>query len=273
MASKARFLFLGSGSSMGIPMVACGCCVCRSSFPRNRRLRPSGLLEAGKRKILFDVGPDFRRQALNCSLSSLDAVLLTHPHSDHTSGLDELRAFYILRKTSIPCFLSKSTYEDLRMRFYYLFSDNGGNPKNSSNLTAQIRFRLFEGDRGEVSFLGMRFKYFTYSQGKMLVTGYRFSDFAYLTDIKEYPESIFEDLEGVKNLVIGAPCDYPCKMHLSIDEAVAFSRKVSAEYTWITHISHAVEHKKRSISLPSNVFLAYDGLELKWQVKEQDIDE
>ena len=232
-------------------------------------MRPSALLIVGEKKILIDIGPDFRQQALSCSLNGLDGVVLTHAHSDHVAGLDDLRVFYLMNQRKVPCLLSEETLRELQQRFYYLFKPQDSSSVRKGNLMAKIDFQVLEKSRGETKFSDVPVKYFTYSQGPMSVNGYRFGNLAYVTDICDYPESIFEDLNGVKTLVLSAPQYESSYVHFGVDEAIAFSRKLGVEKTYLMHISHKIDHEEGSLYLPSDVFLGYDGLELEFQIDEQ----
>ncbi len=261
MKNKGTFLFLGTSASVGIPVIGCKCPVCFSGVTHNKRLRPSGLLKVGDRSLLIDVGPDFREQALRYKIDHLDGLLLTHTHYDHIAGIDELRVYYFLSKKRLPCLLSAESLEDLQKRYDYLFRPIGKGP----TLSAQIDTHVLEGDEGELDFLGVRIRYMSYFQGGTKVNGFRIGDFAYISDIREYDASIFECLQGVQTLVVSALREEPSPLHLSLDEAVAFAEKVGAKQTWITHISHAMDHEKINQKLPSSIQLGYDGLEMEFE--------
>jgi len=243
---------------MGIPVIACHCPVCKSDNSKNKRLRAAGIIEINHKTLLIDCGPDFRQQALQAGINSIDGVLFTHAHYDHTSSVDELRVFYMHSKQAVPCLLSKETAYDLISRFHYIFEQ-----KNSEKrLKPKMRLVELENDRGEVLFETIPFRYFTYEQAGMKVSGYRLGNFAYVTDIKHYPESIFEDLKGVEILVLSALRHSSSYLHLTVDEAVDFARKAGAKQTWLTHISHDLDHDKTNDYLPPEVRMAYDGLQI-----------
>lgn len=254
-----HFLFLGSGGSMGIPVIGCHCPVCESDSPFNKRLRPSGLLTINNKKILIDCGPDIRLQALRYHIDSLDGLLLTHAHHDHTAGIDELRVYYMRSHTPLPCLLSKATSIDVATRFPYIFNRSG-----TENLTARIDLQIFDKVHGEADFLGIKIQYVTFEQAGMLVNGFRIGNFAYLSDIRYYSDAIFDHLQGVDILVISALRMTPSPFHLSVDEAIAFSQRVGVKNTWLTHIAHDLDHDKTNAYLPSNVRMAYDGLSLNF---------
>lgn len=244
---------------MGIPVIGCSCHVCTSTSSFNKRMRPSVLLEVENKRFLIDCGPDFRQQALHYQLNHLDGIIFTHSHYDHSCGIDELRIYTFRQENSLPCLLSQETYQDLLVRFGYIFHTEHQKPKHT-NLDLQI----FSSDSGTLEFCGMKIKFFSYIQGGMKVAGYRFGDLAFLTDIKHYEESIFEFLKDVKTLVISALRFTPSPLHLSIDEAIDFSKKVNPAHTWLTHIAHETDHKAGNAYLPANIRLAYDGLRISF---------
>lgn len=262
MKAKGKFLFLGTGGSMGIPVVGCDCAVCRSDSPYNKRLRPSGLLRVLDKSILVDCGPDFRRQMLDHKIKHLDGLIFTHAHYDHTGGFDEIRVLNARSKQPLPCLLSDATAEELKMRFPYVF--NG--PNNSASLTTKVDLQYLESTRGHSNFLQMPFSYMTYEQGGMKVNGFRFGNFAYISDIRHYPETIFEDLKGVETLVISCLRHQPSVLHFNVEEAIAFSAKVGADQAWFTHIAHELEHEHTNSMLPPNYQLAFDGLEIDFEI-------
>ena len=255
--SKNSFQFLGTGASAGVPLVGCHCPICLSSSPKNRRLRSSGLLRIGGKQLLIDAGPDLRQQALTYQLDRIDALLLTHVHYDHISGLDELRPYNFHQKGAIPCVLSQESLQSLRLRYDYLFG-----PPTQEAQTDRFTFLPLSEDAGQVEVQGIQLSYFSYRQSGMKVTGYRFGDFAYVTDIRDYASSLFDSLQGVRILVISALRKEPSPVQFSLEEAIEFSQKVGSEQTWITHISHSMEHEETELTLPPNVRMGYDGLHL-----------
>lgn len=253
---RGTFLFLGTSASAGVPVIGCKCKVCTSTAPKNKRLRPSGLVQVGGKSLLIDVGPDFRTQALQHNIDHLDGLLLTHTHYDHIAGVDELRIFNTRQKKPFPCLLSKESFEELQKRYYYFFNTDGWSTK--------LDFSVLDSDVGRTEFLGVPVSYCTYSQGGMKVTGFRFGDFAYISDIRKYDESIFRSLEGVQTLVLSALRPEPNPFHLSFDEAIAFAKKVGARETWITHLGHFLDHDQGEALLPPSIKIAYDGLKLEF---------
>lgn len=249
---------------MGIPVIGCHCPVCTSDSPCNHRMRPSGLITINNKKLLIDCGPDFHWQALQHHIDKLDGLLLTHAHHDHIAGIDELRIYYMRSKTPLPCLLSKPTATELTSRYRYIFEDEGQEGK----LTARLDLQILEGVHGQVNFQGINIGYVSYEQAGMRVNGFRFGNFAYLSDIRHYPEAIFEHLIGVDTLVLSALRFTPSPMHFSVDEAIAFAKRVGAQQTWLTHIAHELDHEEANAYLPSNIRMAYDGLELTFSIED-----
>ncbi len=256
--TAAKLLFLGTGASMGIPVIGCECAVCSSESSFNKRYRPSALLTIGDRRILLDAGPDLRMQALRYGINSCDGVILTHAHNDHIAGLDELRVFFMRRKEPIPLLLSVDTYRDVALRFGYMFDQD----LRVAGLVPRFDIRVLEGDHGVLDFDDLPIRYFTYEQVGMKVNGFRIGNLAYVSDIAKYEDSIFEHLVGVKTLVLTALRFTPSLMHLTVDQAIAFAERVGATQTWLTHIAHELDYEKTNAYLPSHIRLAYDGLEI-----------
>lgn len=261
-AMPAKFLFLGTGASTGVPVIGCKCAICASPSPRNKRLRPSGLLLVGRVVLLIDAGPDFRQQALTAKIDRLDGVLLTHTHFDHIAGIDDLRTYNLYQKTPIPCLLSDESLEEMQFRYHYLT-----NPvEKSHSLPAQLAFRALEDDRGEVDFLGVKIGYFSYFQGDMKVTGYKIGEFAYVSDIRDYDEAIFDWLSDVGILVVSAIREEASKAMFSIGEAIEFAKKAGAKKTYFTHMNHEIDYDSISRKLPPGIELAYDGLGVEFGI-------
>jgi phosphoribosyl 1,2-cyclic phosphate phosphodiesterase len=259
--NEARLTLVGSGASMGVPMIGCQCKVCQSDDPFNHRTRSAALIEWEGRCLLIDAGPDVRQQMLRNQIDSLDGLILTHSHYDHMSGIDELRAFYYLQKEPIPCLLSPETLSEMRTQFGYLFHEE----RDGSYVTPHFQFHAVPEERGKVDFLGRPVSYFSYEQAKMRVLGLRFGDLAYVTDIYRFPPTLLEDLKGVRLLLLSALRFTPSPVHLSIDQAIELAREVGAEKTYFIHIAHDLDHRRTNRMLPDGIALGYDGLELEFQ--------
>ncbi|MDN3509189.1 MAG: MBL fold metallo-hydrolase [Candidatus Neptunochlamydia sp.] len=253
-----KLLFLGSGGSMGIPVIGCKCSVCASNSSFNKRLRPSVLITHEKKRYLIDIGPDYRTQALIHGIDNLDGLLLTHTHYDHIAGLDELRIYTFVQKKPVPCLLSKETLEELKIRYHYFLPLNG----SDSAYATKLKFQVLERDQGKTDFEGLPVAYISYDQLGMKVNGFSFGSFAYVTDVFNYKEEIFEALQGIETLIISGRRWEQSKAHLSLEDAIKFSKKTGAKKTYFTHISHEIDHDETNQNLPQGFSLAYDGLEL-----------
>lgn len=260
MMGEGRLTFLGTGGSVGVPVIGCNCAVCQSKDPHNQRLRPSVLIQIGHKQFLIDAGPDFRLQALRHGITALDGILFTHAHHDHTAGLDDLRPLYFHRDTPLPFLLSAETAGELQTRFSYMFQAS----PYEGQFVSRFNMRLLPDQEGEIVFEGLPVRYVTYEQGGMRVNGYRIGNLAYISDIRHYPNSIFKHLEGVNHLIISALRYTHSPLHFSVDEAIDFAKEVKAERVWMTHISHELDHEQTNAYLPLNMSLAYDGMTINF---------
>lgn len=260
--SSLRFLFMGTGSSLGVPVIGCSCPTCSSSDPRDFRLRPGYLISYLGKSIWVDPSQDFRAQALKHHVNVLDGVLITHAHHDHTAGIDDLRVFNKIHRRPLPCLMSRATYEDLNVRYHYIF-DQGHVAKS---LVSNIAVHLMENDSGEIDFLGIPWRYFSFFQAGMLVHGFRLGNFAFLSDIRDYSSDLFDHLIGIKTLVISALRVESSDIHLNIQEAIDFSKRIEATNTWFTHVAHEVKYADVEEKLPEGFHLAYDGLEINSEI-------
>lgn len=247
-----KLLFLGTGGSMGIPMIGCKCAVCTSSSSYNKRLRPSVLITKEKKRYLIDVGPDYRMQALKYGIDTLDGLLLTHTHYDHVGGFDELRIYPFVQQKPMPCLLSNKALEELKIRYHYLFSPS----------EEMFKFQILEKEHGTVNFEGLPITYISYDQLGMKVNGFRLETFAYVTDILRFSEEVFPPLRGIETLVMSGRRWERSNAHLSLTEAIEFAKKTGAKKTYFTHIAHEIDHRDTNQKLPEGFSLAYDGLEL-----------
>lgn len=260
---NATCLFLGCGSSTGVPVLGCSCRVCKSADPKNRRLRSSLFITLPNATLLIDAGPDFREQALRHNLiHPPSALLITHPHYDHIAGLEELRIYNFISGKPVLCYLSEESMQALEKIYYYHFIPT----TESKNHTANFDFSILEQKEGSFSIQGHQIGYTTYFQGTMSVLGYRFGSLAYITDIKQFDESIFKFLQGVDTLIISAIRHGASRMQLSIDEAIDFSKKVKPSKTILMHMSHELEYEGLLSLLPKDVEPAYDGMQISFSI-------
>lgn len=249
--------FWGTGTSTGVPMVGCDCRVCRSSDARNRRRRASLLIEEGDRGWLIDAGPDFRVQALDAGLQSLEAVLLTHSHADHILGLDDLRP--LSWKQPIAVWADKPTETVLRQAFPYFFQEGDGKTSRP-----RLEFRTLEaGVPVEVS--GLSVVPLNIRHGDLTILGFRIGGLAYLTDCNGIPEGTIPWLGNLDYLVLGALRAKPHPTHFSLGEAVETAQALGARQTYFTHFSHDVDHESWAASLPAGMAPAFDGLSFEFR--------
>ncbi|MBO9675765.1 MAG: MBL fold metallo-hydrolase [Sphingobacteriaceae bacterium] len=252
-----KVTFLGTGTSQGVPVIACGCEVCLSTDKKDKRLRTSILIETADKTIVVDSGPDFRYQLLREGVKDLDAVLFTHEHKDHIAGLDDIRPFNYLLHKVIDVYATERVQTSLKREFYYIFAETKyhGLPQiNLHHVTNGEEFKI-----GESTIIP-----FEVMHHLLPITGYRIGDFTYITDAKTISEESFNKIMGSKILVINALQKEPHISHFTLDEAVAFAEKAGAEVTYLTHISHNLgKHAEVEKDLPGHIRLAYDGLKLE----------
>ncbi len=253
-----RVTFLGTGTSHGIPVIACGCPVCLSDDSRNKRLRPSVYVQSNATSILVDVTPDFRQQALRAGIQRIDAVFLTHTHADHIMGLDDVRVFTQRSGRKMPVYGSAETIRNIQRIFPYACTDTPAWP-------SLPRFDLRVVRPGEEFLLGdMTASAVSLPHGWMEVYGYVFEKrLAYLTDCNDVPDPVVQSLRGVPVLVLDALRPRPHPTHLTIEQAVAVAGRVEAGLTLLTHISHETEHASVEKTLPAGVRLAWDGMRVE----------
>ena len=249
---------------MGVPTLGCPCAVCHSADPHDRRLRPSVLLRwkentkadaGGERVVVIDTGPDFREQALRARITHVDAVFYTHAHADHIMGMDDLRPLSFIaerRGGPIPLYTDAEATKVLEQVFAYTFS-----PDSTYPTRARVRLALLP-DRQPVG--GVEFVRIPLWHGEQPIAGFRFGGAAYLTDVSAIPEASFALLDGVEVLVLSALRRSPHPSHSTVEQSVAWARRIGARQTWFTHIAHDLGHAETNRTLPDNMQLAYDGL-------------
>jgi phosphoribosyl 1,2-cyclic phosphate phosphodiesterase len=251
-----RVLFLGTGTSHGVPMIGCGCATCRSDDPRDRRWRPSVLITLDDlTQVLVDTATDLRAQALAFGVTRVDAILFTHSHADHILGLDEVRRFNVMQGCAVSCYADARTREDIRATFRYMFDPatpkGGGVP----------RIDLHPID-GPFELAGQVIQPVPVLHGTRTILGFRVGRFAYLTDCSRIPDESWPLVTDLDTLVLDALRHRPHPTHFTVAEAVAVAERIGARRTFFTHICHDLPHEATCASLPAGMALAYDGLEL-----------
>ena len=248
-----KITFLGTGTSQGVPVIACDCRTCLSTDSKDKRLRTSLLLETDDISIVFDAGPDFRQQMLREHVTRLDAILLTHEHKDHIAGMDDVRAFNYKSQDAIDIYGEERVQKAVKKEYSYVFSEYQypGIPKMRLNGIPDYGFNV----KG-IEIIPIRVFHY-----RLPVYGFRIGNFAYITDANYIPEESKEKLIGVKYLVINALRKEKHISHFSLREAIDFIREISPKKAFITHISHQMGlYEDVSKELPSGIMLAYDGL-------------
>jgi phosphoribosyl 1,2-cyclic phosphate phosphodiesterase len=250
-----RITFLGTGTSQGVPVIACQCQVCTSADALDKRLRTSILIEGEGKTIVIDSGPDFRYQMLRAKVMHLDAIVFTHEHKDHVAGMDDIRAFNYKQQGPVDIYADARVQLALRREFPYIFDDKGypGIPQINLHTIALQPF-----DIGRVHFTPIQVMHY-----KLPVLGFRINDFTYITDAKTVSDTEKQKMRGTKILVINALQKETHISHFTLDEAIAFAQQIGAEQTYFTHISHRLgRHHDIAKELPPGIQLAYDGLQL-----------
>ena len=252
-----RLVFLGTGTSYGVPQIGCRCRTCTSTDPHDRRTRTAALIESDDGRLLIDTPPELRLQLVAAGVDRVDAVLYTHAHADHVHGIDDLRALSAQLGVALPTYGPAATLADLGRRFAYAF-DRTTAPREGTTKPDLVAHPLEPGRA--VTIAGLAVLPLALPHGDQMVFGYRIGPVAYLTDVKEIPEAAAAALRGVDVLVLNALLDRPHPLHLSIPEAVAAAQRIGARQTFLTHLTHHVPHAELAARLPSGVAPAYDGL-------------
>jgi phosphoribosyl 1,2-cyclic phosphate phosphodiesterase len=245
--------FLGTGTSLGVPMIGCKCHVCQSADPRDKRLRTSLLIRNENKNVVIDCGPDFRTQLLRAGVNDLESIILTHEHRDHIAGLDDVRSInYILRKP-VEVRMSNEALKAIKSEFPYIFQpgDYKGAPQINIVIINQDPFNL----------IGLKFIPLEVMHRNMRVFGFRIGDFSYITDANHIPDATMELLKGTRILVLNALRLTSHPSHFSLDEAVEVAKIINPEKVWFTHLGHLIgNHEYVNKQLPKNMSLAWDGL-------------
>ncbi len=250
-----KLTFLGTGTSQGIPIIACKCPVCLSTNTKDKRLRTSVLLEVDGHNIVIDSGPDFRYQMLRAKVEKLDAILFTHEHKDHTAGLDDVRAFNWVNKKAVDIYAEKRVQDSLKQEFAYVFAEfrYPGIPQLNLWTVENKPFEI-----KDISIKPIRARHY-----KLPVFGYRVGDLAYITDANYISEEEKEKLKGLSVLVLNALRKEKHLSHFTLSEALNLIQELKPERAYLTHFSHQLGfHDDISKELPDHVFMAYDGLEI-----------
>jgi phosphoribosyl 1,2-cyclic phosphate phosphodiesterase len=248
-----KITFLGTGTSTGIPMIACPCPVCHSSDKKDKRLRSSILVESDTTRLVVDTTPDFRYQMLRAQVTNLDAVVFTHPHKDHIAGLDDIRAFNFFSGKPMDVYANKMTQEVLIREFPYAFTEfrYPGIPEIRMNTIATDPFLV-----GDIEVVPVQVWHL-----KMPVLGFRFGKFTYITDASGMDEPEKQKIRGSEALVLNALRKEKHISHFSLDEAISFAQELKVPSAYFTHISHQLgKHADVQMELPAGMQLAYDGL-------------
>jgi len=251
-----KVTFLGTGTSQGIPLIACGCDVCSSENAKDKRLRVSIMIEVDGKNIVIDSGPDFRQQMLREKVKTLEAIVFTHEHKDHVAGLDDVRAFNYFTGRHLDVYANEQVQVALKREFHYIFSGDNypGIPK--------VNVITIDTDPFLVS--GVKFTPIQVLHYKLPVLGFRVNDFTYITDANYISEEEIEKIKGTKVLVLNALRREKHISHFTLMEAIELVKKINPDKAYLTHISHQMGlHDEVSKELPSNVELAYDGLQLE----------
>jgi phosphoribosyl 1,2-cyclic phosphate phosphodiesterase len=248
---------LGSGTSQGVPVIACDCAVCMSNDSKDKRLRAYILINIDGKNFVVDAGPDFRTQLLRENVHQLSGILFTHEHKDHIAGLDDVRAFNYKQNRPMDVYCNAAVEQALKREFYYIFENANypGVPKITLNNITKNRFQLNN---------GVEVQPIEVMHYKMPVLGFRLGDFTYITDAKTISEEEIVKVLGTKVLIVNALHLSPHISHFNLEEALEFIARINPEKAYITHISHLFgTHQQIEKLLPHNVFAAYDGMKIK----------
>lgn len=248
-----KVTFLGTGTSQGVPVIACNCDVCKSTESKDKRLRSSVMVETERNCFVIDTGPDFRYQMLRANVQKVDAFLFTHEHKDHVAGLDDVRAFNFKHKTDAEVYGTERVLKAIKNDFHYAFQSNPypGIPKINLNEIKNAPFEI----NGDMIIPILVWHH------KLPVFGFRINDFTYITDAKTIEASEKDKIKGSKILVLNALRKGTHVSHLTLDEAIELAKELKAEQTYFTHLSHLMgNHKETQALLPPTISIAFDEL-------------
>ncbi len=251
-----KITFLGTGTSQGVPVIACKCNTCQSNDPNDKRLRSSVLIENDGDVFVIDAGPDFRQQMLKYNVERLDAILLTHEHKDHTGGLDDVRAYNYLQKKPMPIYCEKRTANALKLEYHYVFA------KERYPGIPEFDIRLID-DKSPFKIGNTTITPIRVMHHKLPVLGFRIKNFAYITDANYISEKELKKLDGVEVMVLNALRKEKHISHFTLNEAIEVIQKINPRQGILTHISHLMgKHNEVSKLLPANIIFSFDGLEI-----------
>lgn len=252
-----RFTFLGTGTSQGIPVIACECAVCQSEDSYDKRTRTAGMIEKDGKIVTIDTGPDFRFQMLREQVKRMDGVVFTHSHKDHIAGMDDIRSFNFRQKRDMDIYANFHTLEALKREFYYVFEE-----VKYPGVPSVVVHEIEELKPFEVA--GMEWLPIPVLHYRMPVLGFRIEDFAYITDANFIPEKSIEKLQGLKVLVLNALRIKKHLSHFNLEEAIEIVNLLKPEKAYFTHLSHLMgSHSEVSKMIPAGIELAYDGLTIE----------
>jgi phosphoribosyl 1,2-cyclic phosphate phosphodiesterase len=250
-----KVIFLGTGTSQGVPVIGCNCSACISDDARDKRLRSSVLIEVDNKVFVVDTGPDFRQQMLREKVKDITAILFTHEHKDHIAGLDDIRAFNYIHKRPMEVYADKRVEKALRREYAYVFAEDKypGIPKMNVHVIKNNNFYI-----EDIKIIPIRLMHY-----KLPIFGFRIADFTYITDTNYIATEEKEKIKGTKILVVNALRKKKHISHFNLEEALALIAEIKPERAYLTHISHLMG-KQADVEkeLPENVFFAYDGLKL-----------
>jgi phosphoribosyl 1,2-cyclic phosphate phosphodiesterase len=269
---EATLTFLGSGTSMGIPTLGCDCAVCTSALApdgdsRNRRTRPSIRLAYNDRIVLIDTGPDFHAQALRENIRRVDAVLYTHSHADHVMGFDDLRPLSFHSQDNLPIYADDPTATALERIFEYNFRIENRYPTS-----ARVEIHRLDPTPGSyVDLFGAHFQRIPVTHGREEITGYRFGAAAYLTDMSDIPAESIPLLQNLDVLILDALRRDPHYSHSHLAKSIDFVNQLKPRRAFFTHMSHDLDHATTETTLPPHIRLAYDGLQINFEIAPEPI--
>ena len=248
--------FLGTGTSVGVPMIGCDCEVCRSSDPRNKRLRSSLYIQSGGVNIIIDTPPDFRMQALQYNIRQVDAVFITHSHADHIFGFDDIRRFNTIQGEIIPAYADANAMVDLKKIFHYV-----QRMPQKGMYRPQIDFNIIE---NYVEMGPLKIEIIPIEHGQQIISAFLVSDesgsICYASDCSFIPDDSIKRLRGIDIMILDALRHRPHPAHLTLAESIRFMQKIDAKRSYATHIAHDLDYEKTESTLPDKIHLAYDGL-------------